>query len=1364
LDDIFEAFGFFFRLAATVGAIASIAIARSAQKRATVAAREARELRQYVGWLEGWVRHIGTQLDRERTRLPVPAAPTPIPPFPVGAVYTPIIPAHAPADEAPPSSEPLTKPSEAPAIAAAVQPPSLAPPSPAPATFEEQLGLVWLTRVGAGVFVVGALFFFKYAVDNAWIGPMGRVAVGALTGLALLASAELVRPKTKPAFVSALAGIGLAVLFASVWASSAFYSLVSPEAAFGASTAVLFLGAALAARHKAETTLVVSLGAGLLNPVVLSTGKDQPVQLFAYLVLIASVTLFVSSHLRIETAGNPENPRGFRVAPWMAVFGTMAIFVGWYARFFDISDRRHTGIDAPVESLVGAYASLASRTAPLVFVFVSVATWILCAFWYRARHREGQFEVTLTVVALVMGHVASTLLLHDSPRALGAAAIVLGLGSIVALARLSATPLLLVPMGAAFVAFLAVSGSCAPSSRVTLIGVLGAWAAVYVVGLIRGASISANGAWRASSALGLFLCLCSIVIAETQPVLFVLVLALATATAVALAHKSRAQELLGTASVVALLFEWNALTGLGRRVNEVPWSLLGAAALVALVLVVGARLFLERSRGRWALLAVSAATLGWVGTVIVATWSELSMLRALAAATAGIVDLGVGAWILHKSREGDRRFANAMIGQALALFAAAAAFSQSAATITVLWALLSVVAASATAKTKAHEWLFIAFGLYAITVGRAVFVDAVTTSHITSSFVESMGREGALAVTAFRNARAYGLLASGLSLLAGAHLIARTPWPSTPTPVSAGFHAPRPHEIRRIAGVMVALAYVLVVGMLIIEVREAATRLPAPPAVPLDDAEWAVFARLLDTTLNRQRGALSMFTTLVLGASASLLLVLGFAMRDALHRYLGLGTFTLALFKLALWDVWMIERVYQIVLFTGIGGLLVAGGFLYARFGKHLVKLVREGTRAAVMVLFVLTSARSATAAPHFDVTHAERMRSIEAVPRPGDYRLEVDLDLYRQSRSAALLGDVRIVDDEQREVPYVVQAIDSVHAPPPVVSDFLDPGEAKDGTAVATWKMSGGPHCKVKLYLRGENFVRRARVETGDAPSNLHVVSEGAYVFDIGAPSSVARSEVSYPRSLSTFVRVTLAADDTRAAPVAIRGGAFACEPAWTMPTTSNLPLTIEETHTDAARKTTVVTLDAGAAGVPLTALTLDVEGDEWKRHIDIAATNYREAWPAAGSGEIYRLQPRPGIRIESLHVPLSSAKRWLRLEIANEDSAPLVVRAVTANVATRQIVFRASRAGTHRLLVGDPKADSPHYDLETILAQKEDAPETPRLALAAATPNPQLGEQPTPPDPPFTERHRQPIALALVALLVALSVWALRLLRKPD
>ncbi len=171
---------------------------------------------------------------------PAPVAPAGAPPetpSPVAVPSPAIAPAllsETPSPTATSASTPVGDQVAAPAPAVAREPsaeafppPRVTPASPAPgASIEERLGLTWLTRIGAGVFLLGALFFFKYAVDNAWIGPAGRVAIGCVVGLGLIATAEAIRAKTKPRFVNAFMGIGLSTLLVSLWASAVFYDLV----------------------------------------------------------------------------------------------------------------------------------------------------------------------------------------------------------------------------------------------------------------------------------------------------------------------------------------------------------------------------------------------------------------------------------------------------------------------------------------------------------------------------------------------------------------------------------------------------------------------------------------------------------------------------------------------------------------------------------------------------------------------------------------------------------------------------------------------------------------------------------------------------------------------------------------------------------------------------------------------------------------------------------------------------------------------------------------------------------------------------------------------------------------------------------
>ncbi|MGZ3440130.1 MAG: DUF2339 domain-containing protein, partial [Polyangia bacterium] len=139
-----------------------------------------------------------TELRRLAAGVPPPPARTTAPPVivtpPIVVVEPPPVAAEPPvAIEAPPPvavEPPIPIAAELPPPTAAAPPPINDASPPPASSLEEKIALVWFTRIGAAVLLLGVAWFFKYAVDNNWIGPLGRVALGALAGAAVLVFAE----------------------------------------------------------------------------------------------------------------------------------------------------------------------------------------------------------------------------------------------------------------------------------------------------------------------------------------------------------------------------------------------------------------------------------------------------------------------------------------------------------------------------------------------------------------------------------------------------------------------------------------------------------------------------------------------------------------------------------------------------------------------------------------------------------------------------------------------------------------------------------------------------------------------------------------------------------------------------------------------------------------------------------------------------------------------------------------------------------------------------------------------------------------------------------------------------------------------
>ncbi|WP_438001168.1 DUF2339 domain-containing protein [Sorangium sp. So ce185] len=1301
-------------------------------------------------------------------------------------------------------------------------------------TIEERLGLTWLTRAGAATFLLGALFFFKYASDNAWIGPLGRVAIGAVIGAALLGAAEVLRGRTQRRFVHALIGLGLAVLIVSVWASAALYELIPIPAAFAADTVLLLLGAALALRHRGEAILILSLVAGFLNPVVLSTGQDRPLVLFSYLLLMTSVVHAVAAKL------------GFRVAPWLALAGHAALFWGWYDRHFDASAPPDGGdpsalpwLDAPGQALPGPYLPLAARAVPLAFVGLAALQGLLRALWARrataapgaapaptaasgaasapgaaadaapaptaasgaaatvpapAGGVPGAAPADVTALAaasLALAHAGAGALLFDAPRALAAAAIALAIAATVALRALGESSWLLAPMGSAFLAFAATFADAPAPHRTALAALVALWTLVYLAGWLRGAGafgrLDRRTAVACSAGAALFACAAGMLLLEAEPALFAVAIAGAAAVAAWMAARAELPALL----LVAAAASAGALAAAAPRAlapddaaapAAVDAGFLGASALVMLVFLgaVGASARRPREPGATALawsgaLAASVATLGFVAAALGATPEETPTLRALLTAGAGALDLALGAALLRAgaARAADR--VALLLGQALALFAAAVAFGLGGATVTVVWGILAAVAAAIAARTGERAWLVVTSLLFLAALARALGVDRVETEALVTTWFDTRGRDGVMAVPVLLNARAYAFAGVSAALLAAGRLLSRA-GVARAEAVGRAVHPARA-DLRAAGLTALGAGYALLLATVVIEVRSAITALPPAPPAPLDAAEFAELAVQHRAALEGQQGSLAMATTLVLALAAIALLTAGFAARDAFHRYAGLSLFAVTIAKLVAWDVWHVERIYQIALFTGVGALLVGGGFLYARFGRRLVTLLRAGPRGAAGLFALLAAtglarpSEAQTVAPLPTERHA-RVRPIDGVDAAGDHRIDVDLDLYRESRAEDLLADVRIAGPDGAEVPYVLRETGASPSSGRIAATMLDPGVDAAGVAHATWALDapGTRHCRVELSVLGGSFLREARVDTGADPRSLSEVARGAYVYRIpqGA-EAVEHLSVAYPLSRAALVRIRLVPERApapgAAADVRITGGTVACEPPAAAEKAALLPLAIVETRRDADAQATLVTLDAGADGAPLHAVLLDVATPEFSRRVDVASTTYRAVWPAVGSGQIHRIRPRgeAGPALASTRIPLSpTRKRFLRLTIHDGDSAPLSLSGAQGEVRAREIVFRAAQPGPHRLYVGDALGKRPRYDLGDVLdrVERERPPVAARLGAAQA--NPGFGAAPVARDLPFTERHRAPIGAALALGLLALAAWAARLLRR--
>ena len=204
------------------------------------------------------------------------------------------------------------------------------PPAPQPKkpALETKVGLTVVNRIGVITLVLGVAFFFKWAVDNNWIGPAGRVILGVTAGFAALAIADFLWRKGQQIFAQGVTGAGIAIFYLSVYAAFAFYHLIPQGLAFVCMFATTAMAVVLALRYGAQAIAALGFFGGYITPLLLSTGEDHPWFLFSYVLLLSGAAVALTRR------------RNWRTLEILSFVATAILYGGWLADKFPKSHAR----------------------------------------------------------------------------------------------------------------------------------------------------------------------------------------------------------------------------------------------------------------------------------------------------------------------------------------------------------------------------------------------------------------------------------------------------------------------------------------------------------------------------------------------------------------------------------------------------------------------------------------------------------------------------------------------------------------------------------------------------------------------------------------------------------------------------------------------------------------------------------------------------------------------------------------------------------------------------------------------------------------------------------------------------------------
>jgi uncharacterized membrane protein len=303
-------------------------------------------------------------------------------------------------------------------IQAFSQVPPLPPPVPPKPDIdlESRIGSHWLNRIGIAAVLIGVAYFLKFAFDNNWIGPAGRVAIGILVGVGVVVWSERFRNKGYQAFSYSLKAVGVGALYLSLWAAFQVYALIPSVAAFAMMFAVTAATATMAWTQDAQLLALYALIGGFSTPLLISTGENREIALFAYVLLLDSASLILVAF-----------------KPWrrllvMSFVGTVFLYAAWYSRFYLRNELEVTLAFATLFFVIFAVAPLVARqpksddglggSSTAILAFANAVVYFLQAY---AMVQEVD-KTYMAWFALILAAVYIALSMQIGRRASGATA------------------------------------------------------------------------------------------------------------------------------------------------------------------------------------------------------------------------------------------------------------------------------------------------------------------------------------------------------------------------------------------------------------------------------------------------------------------------------------------------------------------------------------------------------------------------------------------------------------------------------------------------------------------------------------------------------------------------------------------------------------------------------------------------------------------------------------------------------------------------------------------------------------------------------------------------------------------------------
>jgi len=372
-----------------------------------------------------------------------------------------------------------------------------------------------------------------------------------------------------------------------------------------------------------------------------------------------------------------------------------------------------------------------------------------------------------------------------------------------------------------------------------------------------------------------------------------------------------------------------------------------------------------------------------------------------------------------------------------------------------------------------------------------------------------------------------------------------------------------------------------------------------------------------------------------------------------------------------------------------------------------------------------------------------------------GLVKIVSDDDIFANSKKD--LGDVRIIDESNKEVPFQLAAARAESSQASYSAKILNNSfvAGQYTSAILDLGAEGKLVNSLTINTSSENFKRNVKIYGSADMLVWNVLKDNAYVYDYTDRKGGFKSQnttLNFPESTFRYLKLEISDEDN--SPVKINSVSIRQEIVKNKKESERtIDFSVQENVT---RKSTELVANLGMGGIPISKIGLQSAGINFNRGVIIySSSDKNNNWHPIGQGYIFRYST-PKFSGENLQLNFPETKdRYLKIEILNSDNAPLAFSQFKAYSIYREIVFQTEKNKKYRIFYGNKKANYPEYDLEKFI-QYLDTENSQEAILSGQKNNPVYAVEKAQ-EKPVSERwpFLFPTVLVLTSLILLLFVY---------